>query len=206
MKKIVILIPFLFACLFIHAQTVSDSDRQVMEKIKQANVKYTSIVSDFKQTKHLSFMGEDIVSSGKFYYNKPDRLAMRYDSPEGDLMLIDGGKMVMITAGKQTSTKSNNRTKEMKTILSSCLQGDIEQMEASKISCEETSKYYVVTAEIERTNKSNISKAVMSYEKTNMTLSVLRLEEPDNSYTVYELTGKELDKPIDPNVFQVSKK
>ena len=206
MKKIVILIPFLFACLFIHAQTVSDSDRQVMEKIKQANVKYTSIVSDFKQTKHLSFMGEDIVSGGKFYYNKPDRLAMRYDSPEGDLMLIDGGKMVMITAGKQTSTKSNNRTKEMKTILSSCLQGDIEQMGASKISCEETSKYYVVRAEIERTNKSNINMVVMSYEKTNMSLSVLRLEEPDNSYTVYELTGKELDKPIDQNVFQVSKK
>jgi hypothetical protein len=115
----------------------------------------------------------------------------------------------MVNAGKrkETSAKANAQMREMKTILSACLQGDVLQIGADKISLEETSEFYVVTAELPRkSNRSNISKAVMHYEKTTLSLSVLRTEEKDGSYTEYKLTGKEFDKYIDENIFQSSKK
>lgn len=185
------------------------ADDAIVEKIKTANIKHTSITSKFKQTRHVSILGNDVVSSGMFYYEKPDKLAMRYDNPSGDLMLINGDQFVMINAGKrqEASSKSNAKMRGMKTILSACLQGDLSQMGASKITSKETSQYHVVTAEIDtKTNKSNISKVVLSFEKTNLSLSILRTEEPDGSYTIYELTNKQLDKKIDNAVFVSTKK
>ncbi|MDR0368313.1 MAG: outer membrane lipoprotein carrier protein LolA [Bacteroidales bacterium] len=176
----------------------------VVEKIKAANAKYTSISGKFKQTRHVSVLGKDIVSTGMLYYEKPDKLAMHYDDPSGDLMLINGDQFVMINAGKrqEASSKSNAKMRGMKTILSACLQGDINQIGSSKITAKETSQYHVITVEIDaKTNKSNIRSVVLSFDKSNLSLSVLRTEEPNGSYTIYELTNKQFDKKIDASVF-----
>ena len=180
-------------CVVAQTVKVSDEDKKILEKIKQENLKHTSIDCNFKQTKHISILGEDIISEGLFHYEKPDKLSMQYTNPEGDLMSIDGDKFVMITSGKrnETSAKSNAKMRGMKTILSSCLQGDVLQMEAAAITCEEDAKYYIVTADInKKTNKSNISKVTTYYHKSNLTVSILRTEEQDGSYTVYELVDK----------------
>ena len=186
-----------------------DNANEIVEKIKAANSKYTSITAKFKQTRHISILGENVVSTGMFYYQKPDKLAMRYDNPSGDLMLIHGDQFVMVNAGKrqEASSKSNAKMRGMKTILSACLEGDLNQMEAKKITNKETSQYHIVTVEIDaKVNKSNINKVVLSFDKTNLSLSILRTEEPDGSYTIYELSNKQFDKTIDNSVFISSKK
>lgn len=206
-KSFFLLTVFTFGSLFVNNEVVTNDT--IVEKIKIANVKHTSITSKFKQTRHVSILGNDIVSSGTFYYQKPDKLAMRYDNPSGDLMLINGDQFVMINAGKrqEASSKSNAKMRGMKTILSACLQGDLSQVGASKITTKETSQYHVVTAEIDtKANKSNINKVVLSFDKTNLSLSILRTEEPDGSYTIYELTNKQLNKKIDNAVFISAKK
>ena len=172
---------------------INDNDKVILEKIKQENLKYNSITCSFKQTKHISILGEDILSDGLFYYEKPDKLSMQYTNPQGDLMSIEGDKFVMVSSGKrsETTSKSNAKMRGMKEILSACLQGDILQIDAAGITCSEDSKYYIITAEInKKTNKSNISKATAYYEKSNMAVSVLRTEEQDGSYIVYELVDK----------------
>ena len=193
MKRILFLAIAVLCSVYGVAQTIIDNDKEILEKIKQENLKHSSINCNFKQTKHISILGENIISEGLFFYEKPDKLSMQYTNPEGDLMSIDGDKFVMITSGKrnETSAKSNAKMRGMKTILSSCLQGDVLQMEAAAITCEEDAKYYIVTADInKKTNKSNISKVTTYYNKSNLTVSILRTEEQDGSYTVYELVDK----------------
>jgi outer membrane lipoprotein-sorting protein len=209
MKKIWIALCFCSTFSFVHGQTISSSDNELVEKIRQANVSHTAFSSKFKQTKHIVILGKDILSSGMFYYKKPDRLALRYDNPAGDLLLINGDQCVMVSAGKRSevSAKANAKVNGLKTILSACLQGDIKQTGASRITCKETSRYYIITAEMDtKTNKSTISKLVLHFEKADLTLSILRTEEPDGSYTTYELLTKEFDKPISENLFLAPKK
>ena len=193
MKRILFLAIAVLCSAYGITQTISDKDKGILEKIKQENLKHSSINCNFKQTKHISILGENIISEGLFFYEKPDKLSMQYTNPEGDLMSIDGDKFVMVTSGKrnETSAKSNAKMRGMKTILSSCLQGDVLQMDADGITCEEDQKYYIVSAEInKKTNKSNISKVITYYDKSNLTVSILRTEEQDGSYTIYELVGK----------------
>ncbi|MDR1864526.1 MAG: outer membrane lipoprotein carrier protein LolA [Bacteroidales bacterium] len=209
MKKVIIPVMLLACGMLLHGQTISDADRRTVEKIRQANEKYTVIVSRFRQTRHLSVLANNVLSEGKFYYVKPDRLAMQYENPAGDLMMIDGDRFVMINDGKrrETSAKSNVKMRGMKDILSACLQGDPLRMGAERITCTETPEYCIVTAVIgKKSNKSNIRAVEMTFGKTDLTLSALRTEEKDGSYTVYELTGKEFDTVIDEGIFQSSKK
>ncbi|MDR1672013.1 MAG: outer membrane lipoprotein carrier protein LolA [Bacteroidales bacterium] len=193
----------------VRAQTVSETDNRIVEKIRVANAIHTSVASPFKQTQHLSLLGEDVHSSGRFYYAKPDKLAMLYDDPSGDVMLINGDRFVMVSGSKkkETSAKNNAQMKSMKTILSACLQGDATSIGADKISCGETADAYIIIAEINgKANKSNIVKVTLTFEKTTLTLSVLRTEEKDGSYTTYELTDKKFDQPIDNSIFDPDKK
>jgi outer membrane lipoprotein carrier protein len=202
MKKIFVCI-FLCSCIAVNAQ-----DSSVIEKIKLENLKCTSITSDFIQIKHLSFMDEDVHSNGKFFYSKPGRLLMKYEQPAGDLMLINKEQLVMVAAGKysKASTKSSSRARTMKNILSSCLQGDVSLIDGVTLSCEETSDSYVVTAKLKKKTRSGIIKVVLNYDKSDMTLSVLRMEESDGSYTAYKLVNKTVNQPVDDNVFKAPQK
>jgi outer membrane lipoprotein-sorting protein len=205
MKKVLICI-FLCSCVAVNAQ--DDSAGSIIEKIKQANTKCTSITSDFTQIKHLSFMNEDLSSNGKFFYSKPDRLLMQYEQPAGDLMLINKDQLVMIAAGKysKASAKSSSKARTMRNILSSCLQGDVSLIDGVTLSSEETADSYVVMAKLKKKTKSGINKVVLNYDKADLTLAVLRMEEVDGSYTVYTLVNKVLNQPVGDEVFKTPSK
>jgi len=209
MNKFSFLVAMLFACTFVQAQTIKDADFAILEKINQANIKQASMTSDFDQVKHMSILGEDIKSNGKLYYSKPEKMALWYADPAGDLMLINEDRCIMVASGKkrEVSAKANAKMRGMKNILTSSLQGGMLQMGASQITCSETPKFYVVTADIDgKVNKSSIKKVIVHYSKSDLTLSILRTEEADGSYTVYELKNKVMNQPIDEKFFTPAKK
>ena len=208
MKKLSIFILALLGGIAVNAQNVSDADAATLKKIKQANEKHTSITSSFKQTKHMPILGENVLSNGAFYYNKPEQLAMIYEDPKGDVLLISNDKMTMVASGKrrEASTKSNAKMRGMKNILASLIEGNVTQIEADKITVEEKGSLVIVTANISKNNKSSISKAIASYDKSDLTISIIRTEEPDGTHITYELVGKQLSKPIDQSVFSAPKK
>ncbi len=208
MKKLGLFTLILFGSIALNAQTVSNADAATLSKIKQANEKIITITSSFNQTKNMPVLGEKILSKGSFCYNKPEQLVMKYEDPKGDLMLFNDNKAIMVAAGKkrEVSTKSNAKMRGMKNILASFIQGDMMQLEANKITCQETAKYIVVTAEMSKGNKNNISKVIASYDKSDLTISVIRTEDTDGTSIEYELAGKQLNSPIDQSVFNAPKK
>jgi outer membrane lipoprotein carrier protein len=195
----------LCTCIPVMAQ-----NNAIVEKIKQANTGYTSITSDFTQTKHLSFMNEDVFSKGKFFYSKPDRLVMKYEEPEGDLMLINDDQLVMIAAGKRSkaSAKINSRVRALKNILSSCLQGDVSKLEGATVSTAETLDSYIITVglSIRREKSGTINKVVLNYDKSDLTLSTLQMNEVDGSFTLYKLTDKKLNVAVSDEVFKAPRR
>lgn len=190
--------------IFANAQTISETDQAILEKIKEKNAAYTTIEADFAQVKHMPFLEEDMLSGGKLYYSKPEKLSMWYTDPAGDLMLINGDNFVMIASGKRNETTSKNaKMRAMKMILSACMEGDVLKAGTTSVSCEETPKYYIVTAELAggKNNKSNISKVVVHYDKKDGSVAILRTEEPDGTFNNYELINKKINQPVEEEKF-----
>ncbi len=204
MKKISFLLVLLFTCLIAKAQVISDADRQIVQKIIDGNTKYTSFVADFKQIQYMDFLDEGMVSVGKCYYKKPDRMAMKFTDPEDNMMLVDGDKFVLVADGqkREVSAKTNPKMQGMKLVLTSGMQGNALGMGAKKITCEETSKYYVITATLD-TENNLFESVVASYDKKDFSLASLKTVESENNYTIYELSKKEFNKTIDNSIFNV---
>ncbi|MDL2221409.1 outer membrane lipoprotein carrier protein LolA [Parabacteroides sp. OttesenSCG-928-N08] len=208
MKKSSLIIAFCLCIVALNAQTMSEKDFPIVQKIMTENLKYQTIVSQFKQVKHIPMFGDDVVSSGDFYYRKPEELALKFTDPAGDLMLLNGDKFVMVASGKrrETTATSNQLMGGMKLILSACLQGNAVQMGAKKIVVEETATQYILTADLDQaTNKSGFKQVVASYDKADYSLSVLKTIEKDGSFTTYELKGKKINQPIDDSLFNTKK-
>jgi len=210
MKKTTPCILLLLACLPAGAQTVSDADAKLLDKLKQANTAYTTMTCRFKQTQHVAMLnGDDATSEGAFYYRKPHQLALKYSLPDGDLLLITADDFVMIAGEKYTRRAANSKAVQgMKAILSACLQGDLRLMDdADQIACSETANSYTVTVHLLPDSRRNkIRKATASYDKKTLALVALQTEEADGSYTRYELAGAQFNLPIDDAVFQTPKK
>lgn len=200
MKRILISLTLLFATVAAFAQ----SGTAILDKIKEANKSLTSITSDFKQTMHLTFMDEDVLSNGKFYYRKPDRLLLKYSQPEGEMMLITGDQisMVMMDQHTKVSAKSDPAIELIHTIFSSCLEGDARKIKDATVDAVEKADYYEVIITIKGDRAQNMKGVKVHYDKKEMALSLLRTEDPDGGYTVYELVGKRLNQAIAEETFQ----
>lgn len=209
MKRIIFSLLVFIGCINLSAQIVSDADNALLDKIKQGNASMTSIASKFTQKKYMPIFDEEILSAGDFYYARPDKLAMWYTNPEGDLMLMSDDKFVMIAAGRRNETTSKNaKMRSMKMILAACIEGDVRRIETTTIVCEETATGYVVTADLVngKNNKSNIAGVVLKYDKKDYSISSIQTNEPDGTYTVYELNNKKLNQQIADVYFDSSKK
>ncbi|MDL2281804.1 outer membrane lipoprotein carrier protein LolA [Parabacteroides sp. OttesenSCG-928-G06] len=199
MKKLMLGVVMLFICGIGYAQ----QDAAILDKIKQENLGTTTISSDFKQTMHLTFMDDDVLSNGKFYYRKPDRLLLKYEQPEGEMMLINGENISMVIMDQYTkvSAKSDPAIELIHTIFSSCLEGDARKIKDATVAAAEKNGYYEVVITLKGDKAKNIQRVKVHYDKQDMALTLLRTEDPDGGYTIYELAGKKLNQPIADSIF-----
>jgi outer membrane lipoprotein-sorting protein len=209
MKYIILIAAWMLSAGTIFGQKALTGE--LKEKIKTQNARISTLNCRFKQTKHLAIMEKDIVSTGRFYYQQPDKLSLHYDTPKGDLMTMNGDSFMIITNGKRriASSKNNSKLKTLQIMLTSCMRGDIDAVIAhtsAKATYTEESKNYIITlvpAGAEQ-NK-NISKIVLTVSKLNMEMISLRIDENKDNYTLYELTDKAINKPIAASVFDIPK-
>ena len=71
----------------------SDHEKvRVFLRISRAASNVKSIVSEFSQEKHLSMMEKVLISKGRFYYEKPDRLRWEVIEPKCHGFVVNGDK------------------------------------------------------------------------------------------------------------------
>lgn len=200
-----------FVLLFANAliaqnQIEFNSDKAL--KIAKANEKVTSFSATFKQTKMMSFMNDPVVTEGDCFYKRGDKLCMKYTKPVGELMLINGTNVTIARGGKvRTLNTKNGKAGALANMLLSCIKGEFSKLEAKNLTYAETASGVTYSLNVNMVvGKSKINRLVLTYDKSNLTLNMLKMEEPDGSYTSYEIVGKNVNSSFDNSVFAYSKK
>ena len=171
--------------------------KAAIDKIAAANAKYTTVTCPFTQTKHMVMMENELVSKGNLTYNRPDGLKMEYTSPSGDLLQIEGENIVMVRGKKTTkiSTKSDSRMANLKNTLLMSVGGNIDGVakeNSAEVQFLDTPKYYVFMISKGKGAKSQYVKLELSYSKKDFTLCLMKMEEANGNFTVYETLAKDL--------------
>ncbi len=163
-----------------------------------------SIQSDFIQEKNLSMLSDKIVSKGKFWFKKENKVRMEYQQPSYYLMVMNGNNIITKDGQRQNkvSTRGNKLFEQINRITVDCVQGNVLNNQDFTTKALENAQYY-------RLEMTPVSKALQQYFKTinllvdrkDYTVSSIEMEEAGGDNTVIRFVHKQMNVNIPDEVF-----
>lgn len=175
------------------------------QELQLKNTKVSTIQCDFTQTRSASVLANDVVKRGRFYFVKPGNTLLAFNG--GDYIKITEEWFEMKTGGNVSKMKvaMNPMLKNLNSLLSACMVGDFEQMSRGfEIRLESSTKEWVVVmVPIRGKSVSKVSQIELRFDRSNMSLNSLKMEEKTGDYTLYVFSNKSFNKEIDSKMFNI---
>lgn len=204
--KLIVIAILSFICHKVSAQ-VNDIEHSFQSELRKKNETVTSIKCSFTQTMESSFLANPVRKDGEFYFMKPNNMLLSFN--DGDYIKMSNEWFEMKTAGNVATTKvsSNPMLKNLNSILSACVVGDFDKMSNGfAVKYEQSVTEWTVTLTPQRGKAaSKILNIVIVFDKSNMSLNLLRMEEKTGDYTVYAFSNKLFNVTVDTQIFNVTK-
>ena len=209
MKKLAALLLLMACTCLLHAQKVmNEAEKQAfLQRLKTVSAATSSIESRFVETRHVEVLQSDAQASGRFYFSAPDKMALHYDHPAGDLLCINGGDLLMVSGGRrmQTNVRQNPSARGLQRLLTACMRGDIEAMgfgrKPGQIAAVETPDGWELTLTWEKSASNPYSSVVLCYQKQDLSLASLRMNEKNGNFAVYKFSATRTGQPVDASRF-----
>lgn len=204
MKRILTIAAVLFCSLSAMAQLKNANDESINE-IAKANEKVTTIQCAFCRTQQMEGMTNAAKSDGDFRYTKPGQLSMVY--ADGELFVINNDQVAVGKKGKTRNLRATNKhVEDLASTLLACMSGKVATLNGSLKKKDTTAKQIVFTIDVDyKMGRSKVNQLELKYDKSDLTLSSLKLTEEDGSYTTYELKSKTLNKEIPAETYTIKK-
>lgn len=195
-----------------NAKPVSDV-AGLKAKMQAAAESVTAIQSDFTQSKFMSAMGKSMESSGKFYYQKENKVKLEYLKPFKQNLVMNENKLMMEMNGKKNvmDASANPMAGELKKVISACMSGDIANMGANyKLEFFQEGSNYLVkitpqTADIQKFAKQvDLYLDMKDYSVVKMKMiEPLKKGQKQNDYTEYTFSNKKMNVKVPDTVFTI---
>lgn len=205
-NRLFIIAFFTFLCFGVSAQ-VNNIEQVIQSELKKKNESVTSIKCQFTQTREVSILAKPAIKDGEFYFLKPNNMLLGFN--DGDYIKMNSEWFEMKTAGNVATTKvtANPMLKNLHSILTACVVGDFDKMSNGfDVSYEQSATEWTITLTPQRGKAaSKISHIIIVFDKADMSLNLLRMEEKSGDYTAYSFSNKQFNVSIDTQIFNVAK-
>ena len=171
-----------------------------------ASQKTNTIKSDFVQEKTLSLLSEKIISEGKFWFKKEDKVRMEYEKPYEYLMIINGDNVLVKESEKvnRMSAKSNKLFQQVNRIMMDCVRGNLFNNADYKTRVFENNQGYLVEmVPVSKALKDLFSAINVSIDKKNYSVTRITMIERSADQTEIKFVNKELNATIPDALFAV---
>lgn len=177
--------------------------KQQFAKASQAT---QSIQSDFVQEKNLSMLSDKIVSKGKFWFRKENKVRMEYMQPSYYLLVMNGKDIKTKDGQKENrvSAKGNKLFEQINKITVDCVQGNVVNNADFNTRILENGQSYLL--ELTPVNKSlaQYFKSIhLLVDKKDYSVSKIQMYETGGDDTSISFLHKQLNVNIPDAVFAV---
>ena len=183
------------------------SEAQIRTKINQAASQLQTLQCDFVQTKHLKMLNDKLVSHGKMYYKKSDKLRWEYTTPYHYIFILNGSRVLLKNEKRNDIDVNQNKVfKEIARLMMNSVVGkslsDSRDF-SSKISS--SNSELIATLTPMRKDLKQMFKQISLYfsQSTSLVYKVI-LVEKNGDKTVIELKNAKKNEPVNTNVFKVN--
>lgn len=160
----------------------------------------STITSDFIQEKSLAVLSEKIISRGHFCFKKPDNIRWEYTSPYRYLIIISNNQLYTDDEKNKSryDLQSNAMLSQMNSFISGCIRGDIlnNDKDYSTQYFENSRQYFVKLIPRADKMRQMLNEVQIWFDKSDMTVSGLKMVEAAEDYTKIEFINKKLNQEI----------
>ncbi len=208
----------IFILLFLAAlQTVTVPDvcaalspaqkKEVISRINASASAIKRMSCSFTQTKNLKMLSDKMVSSGRLYYSKPNRLRWEYTSPYRYKFIFNGSKVFTGSDSKKNVIDANTNKvyREVSRIMMSAITGQaLSNTSDFTADIEDARSAWVVTLLPKKKELKHVFKKLQLVfnRKTNM-ISTIKIYEKNGDTTDITLSDISTDKTINESVFAI---
>ncbi len=205
-----IFIIFYFLTIQLQAQTagykpVANSDEFKKQFAKAAQATQT-IQCDFVQEKNLSMMADKIVSKGKFWFKRDNKVRMEYEKPSYYLLVINGTNIKTKDGQKENkvSAKSNKIFEQVNNMMIDCVQGTaLDNKNFTNKLFENGSAYLVELTAANKSLKGIFKTINLTVDKKDYTVTKIDMQEQSGDNTVISFQHRLTNVNIKDEVFSV---
>jgi outer membrane lipoprotein-sorting protein len=175
--------------------------------IKKFNEKSKSILSneaDFTQEKYISVMTDKAISKGKFYYKKPDQMRWETVEPQSHVIVLSNGKMMIREKGKVKTydAASNKMFKGLNDMMLTTASGNMLQNKEYRYRLFENEHYFLIQLfPTAGATKKFVRVIEIQVEKSDYTVSQIKMIEPSEDYTSISFTNKKINASVTDDKF-----
>lgn len=210
MKKLLTILMLLICTVTAADAAMTAAQRQsVIAKINKSVSSISSMICDFTQTKTLSLLNDRMVSSGKMYYKRANKLRWEYESPYKYLFVFNGAKVYVANKSRKDviDTKTNKLFKEVARIMMSTVTGTALSNSADfTIGLADASSCWQVTlVPKKREMKKMFSKIMLVFKKSDLMISEINIYEKNNDKTNIKLRNITINGAVNENLFAIPK-
>lgn len=191
----------------VSAQQTQQTEAGFTENLKRLSAATETIECDFTLTRTMSFMASDVVSRGRFHYLRNVGISLDFTEPAGDEITMGRDKFRITSDGKTSVVKldSNPMLGQLKRMLTACMTGDVATLKegSALVFSEEGGNYIVELIPDNRRAKNMVRLITLTFEKANMSLTTLRMEEASGDVSEYKFFDKKFNEGVDAARFEI---
>jgi outer membrane lipoprotein-sorting protein len=172
----------------------------------KATASTVSIQSDFSQEKTLTMLSEKISSSGKFWFQKKDKMRMEYIRPYPYRMILNAGKIFIKDGQKENkvSAGSNKVFQQVNRILLDCVDGNMLNNSDFQSRIFESGGSYLIELKPQAKNLQELYKNInIDIDKKDYSASSIWIYEIYGDQTTIHFQNKSINAPIPDSVFNI---
>ncbi len=163
-----------------------------------------SIRSDFSQEKYMQYLDITLKSSGKFWYEAPDKVRWEYQEPFGYKVIINSGKLSLISDDSENQFEMNRSAlfEQVNKLMMSAITGDIGANDEYSAKLYAGKEFYLaVLVPADETVKQMIGSMELYFDKTEYMVRKIKIVEANGDYSLITFTNQHFNGKIDASVF-----
>ena len=169
-----------------------------------ASQKINSIKADFTQEKNLSMLSDKIISKGKFWFKKDNKVRMEYNQPFQYLMILNNNNIYIKDGQKENkiSAGSNKLFQQVNKIVLDCVRGTAFSNTDFKVNAFESKQTYLVELTPVVKNLKDIFKNIdVIIDKKDYSVNTIAMNEVAGDNTTIHFINKEINTNLPDALF-----
>lgn len=204
--KHILLTTVLLVVFFSQAQEVKMTPTEISHfksRVEKTTKALTSIQTDFKQEKHLSFLSNTLVSSGKMYLTSDGKLKWAYLSPNKYSIIFACSSIYINDNGHKTTVDGNQKMfQKLSHLIAGSLSGELFNDNGFTASYfKENNMDVLKLVPNDPLVKKYIKTVKLYFPKNDGTVVKVKLVEPSGDYTIIHFINKKTNVAIPSSVF-----